>query len=176
MKFLRNTVVAILICALVVVGSTFFSVRRNLQPLADDVTDRFFAGNGIADSLKSLCDSAEGLAGIAESYGLDTSTLVSLSAHLRQDLKKRDLSEIYDLYQELSSELRRCEAQLSRETLSAEDGAESEHWLALAAQSQEKIGDSDYNARVARFFRDDLNVFSGFMARLCGVKLPSAFA
>ncbi len=171
MKFFKNRTVALILCVVIVLGSTLLNTRIKLGSRCRDLDEEFYATGGIAYLLETVHVEADTLAAQAEAKGIDASGLRSASEDLQRVLSQRSLSaaQLYPYYDALRSEISTAASQLG------DSGAAGET-LARIESAQNAISASDYNAHVRRFCSRYDNFISKSLAALAGVDLPEEFA
>lgn len=186
MKFLKKPFVAAVVCILVVLISSSVSISVKLNRECEKVVDYFYEGNiqgglvvnSIYGEIVKMYELAENIVIIADNYGVDTRSLVSDIAELKEVLnyKNPDAGDIYNDFSEFYSNLWAVELELSNTQLS------QRHLEYMHSASQEinslkaSIESSDYNSIVRTFYkrfdRFPVNIF----AEIFDIEYPEYFA
>lgn len=178
MKFFKKRSVALILCLLVIVGSTLWNTDRKLGGDCRDLSESFYAGDGIAPLLETLHVEAGSLAAVAEAYCINTDALRGASEDLQGMLSQRSTgcALLYSSYDRLRTELRSIEQQLLTAPLSEDDAAAVSKSLERVHSAQASIGSSSYNSQVRSFLSDNRSLLTRVLARLAGVAMPEEFA
>ena len=173
MKIFKKRGVALILCVLIILGSTLLNTRSKLGGLCEDLNESFYASKGIAGKLEALHVEADALAGLAEANGIDAAALRSASANLQGMLSQRSVNagQLHRYYDALRSQLSVTAAQLSEKNVSGADTI-----LSRAQELQNAITASEYNADVRSFRNRYGSFFTRFLASLAGVSIPEEFA
>jgi hypothetical protein len=177
MKLFRNPVFATILTIVLVIGSTLLNTRVKFGKLCREASDDFFADQGIAEGLESICVDASAVASLAEEKGLDASSLRGALERLREDLKDaRPAAELHQDYMDLRSELSSINAKFMVNGLSEKDSQAVRHLLDSIDAANDKLPDAAYNASVQAFLEKYDRFPTRFLAKLAGVKMPEVFA
>lgn len=187
MKILKNRLIALLLCVLVVIGSTLLTTNIKLGREAEKVSDGFYKGvtysgykhPAIAEQLNNICGAADGLASLVTKYGYDVVTLKQCSVELKSMLDQRSsaYTTVYAKFRELLDCIETLKLEYSGLGLSERDTSGVEQYLSTVSNATVVIGDSGYNDSVHEFKRSYLERFpAGILARLSGVDAPELFA
>ena len=174
-KFLSNRLVALLLSALIVVGSTLVSVHVKLGAQCDKITDGFYTGvkydgyvhPSISAQLKDIIGYAEGLVTIANNYEVDA------------ELSEKVLRDVDDLnleYQGLSRNVSALADALGRQPLSDRDKSGLEQYASSISGAQGLIESAGYNDSVRTFAARKLRFPASVLGPLAGVHFPEYFA
>lgn len=187
MKILKNRVVAVLLCILVVIASTLLSTNVKLDREADNVSAGFYKGvtydgykhPAISDQLNNICGAADGLASVVASYDVDVVALRQYSTDLKDMLNQRTgtYTAVYAKYRELLDCIEALKLELASVQLSERDASGAEQYFSTVSSASEVIGSAGYNDSVQQFKRSYLDRFPGsILAKLAGVDAPELFA
>jgi len=190
MSFFKKPVVAIVLSALIIISSSMLSVNLKLGDECRDIIHGFHDGvvvdgvlmPSIASQLRIIRGNADEIAYIAGNYGLDTEELTWASDDLRYGLlySESDASYLYYCYEELLSELRDIESQLSGSSMqtpvSVKDIELLNGYFDEIKSAQELIEISGYNETVRQFNREQLRFPADFLGELAGVDFPELFS
>ena len=178
MKFFKKRSVALILCVLVVIGSTLWNTNRKLGGDCRDLGESFYARDGIASLLETLHVEADSLAAVAEANGIDANALRIASGNLQGMLSQRStrIGSLFSYYDKLRGELRSTEQKLLSTQLSEKDAEAVSSSLELIHNAQAAIGSSGYNAQVRAFLSDNNSLVTRVLAKLAGVSLPEEFA
>lgn len=185
MSALSKRSVALLLTAVLVVGSTLLSAHVKLEAKADRVIEGFYTGSwaGARDAvspsthLKNICGAADGLTTIAGSYGLDTEDADWNCELLKQGLNdaEEDIGYLYTCYEDLCAEVDRLAGQMSLMELSQRDASGLEQYRNTIQGARSALASSHYNEQVREFYRVIQDYPAGFLAELTGVTMPEGF-
>lgn len=186
MKLFKNRVFALLLTVMLVIASTLISTNLKLGRKCSAVTDGFYDGvtvNGItqpaiAAQLRNICSSADSLAVLASSYGLDVQDVEDNSQWLKNAMRysREDASYIYYEYEHLMKALTALQIQLDRTELSARDAESVSQLAASVADAQSNIDGSAYNDSVREFLRKYDRPYTYTIASMAGVRMPEYFS
>lgn len=185
MKTFTKRIVAVLVAALIVLGSTLLSVNLSLSKEFAKVTEGFYSGvlcNGnkeqsLHSQLLIFGKEASNLAAVAERNGLDVSRFKDEAEYFSRDVvtMQDDISYIYYCYQRLLDELMTVGQSLTGLSLSAVDESSAVGSLQKIMDAQAIIDSSGYNESVRQYIAS-LQFPTEFFAELAGVSLPEYFA
>ncbi len=190
MSFFKKPVIAIILSALIVIGSTVLSVNLKLGEECRDIIDGFHDGvsvdgvlmPSIASQLRTVRSSAEEIAHIAGTYNVYTEELTWACDDLRYGLlySESDASYLYYCYEELLSELRNVETQLfgtaAQMPISVQDIELINGYFDEIKTAQQLIDISGYNETVRQFNREQLRFPADIIGELAGVDFPELFS
>jgi len=186
MKLLKKRAFALFLTAVLVIASTLVSTNLKLGKKCSAVTDGFYDGvtvNGvmqpaIAAQLRSICSSADSLAVLASSYGLDVQDVEDNSVWLKNSMRysREDASYIYYEYEHLMKALSALQIQLDRAELSDRDAESVSQLTAAVAEAQRGIESSAYNDSVREFLRKYDSTYTYALAAMAGVDMPEYFS
>lgn len=187
MKFLKNRLVAVLLVALMVVGSTCLSATVKLNKAADKVSDGFYNGvraggylhPAIGEQLENLCGVVSGVTVVANKYGLDTASITDLRQELGRavTLRSRDYEKLYSYYSQLTVALDQLRELLMAADISQADAAVLTKYTDTAAALALTIRDAGYNESVSRFVQETMEGFpASLFVRLFALAGPAYFA
>lgn len=188
-KFLSNRLVALLLSALIVVGSTLVSVHVKLGAQCDKITDGFYTGvkydgyvrPSISAQLKDIIGYAEGLVTIANNYEVDA----ELSEKVLRDVddlnlamthSRDSIAYLYAEYQSLSRNVSALADALGRQPLSDRDKSGLEQYASSISGAQGLIESAGYNDSVRTFAARKLRFPASVLGPLAGVHFPEYFA
>ena len=182
-KLFTNRAFVIIVSAVLIIGSTVFSVRTKLGGKAEDVTELFYAdmvdSRSIASLLQEIASRASLLAAIGSDYGLDVEDFSSQIDWLDMALRYNigDESYIAQEYSELVRSYQNLFRQLNGLSLSDADRTQAAQAAAAIDADIEQITalTADYNGQVRSFNRRYGNPLASFMARFAGVEMPEEF-
>ncbi len=169
----------VILCLLIVIGSTLYNVHKDLDPQCAQFKNIFTCPGGIAEQLNLVCTASNGIVKLAEKYGVDefdTFNTEDICTSLRLSIGDAEASELASLYRMLIATTDDLRNSLRLKELSAADAKLFSDFDAEYLTAQRTISESAYNTSVDNYLNKDLRTFSRFFARLCGVKLPTKFA
>ena len=173
---LKNPIVAIILCVVIVIASTVISVHSDLDARCAEISDCFSATGGIKDQLSSLCTAGNGLIKLAEANGLDTAEASGECDELRMELDYNSPSALAWMSRMLIRSIDDLRMSLRQMQLSEKDAELFKEYETAYLSAQTAISEDPYNNSVNLFLRSVLGSFSASFARLCGVRLPEQFA
>lgn len=178
MKFFKNRAVAIILCVLMVLGSTLLNTRVKFGRQCRNVEQSFYDAGGISEQLELIRSKAGFLADMAEAKGLDTSSLRNASQALEDKLGQRrlDITGIHSCYEALDRELKNVETKLITSSLTDQEAETFSSSLELIHNAQAKLSTATYNETVRSFCRRNDRFPTNILAKLAGVSLPEEFA
>ena len=182
MKFFKNPVVAVLLTALLVVGSTLISADAKLSRACTRVIDGFYDGvkrqPAAAQAIRALCDDAEQMVIIGDNYGIDTSPLAADTAALRQTVgfDNPDIAAVYAAFAPFYTKLKVLENDLVHTDLSERHKEQMAEYSADIAQCRAQIDSSGYNESVSSFLRKNDRFPTRQFANLFNISYPAYFA
>ena len=200
MKFFQKTSGALLITVLIILAATQLSVSVKLGGKIREITDSFYDAKvelsqsvitqpgteatgvsyrSISSHLKNICAYADGIATIADNYGIDIEDLRWDSDSLKNAMaySREDISYIYYCYSELLSSLDQMEARLYRTDLNERDASGFQQYKSNidgAKAAIETAADS-YNSAVREFLRRYDQFPADMLADLCDLDMPEYF-
>ena len=142
MKFFKNRGVALVLCLLIVLGSTLLNTHMKFGGMCRELTDAFYGEGGIAPDLEIIQDEAKVLAAIGQANGLDVSALRTATDNMQGMLSQRSVgaAELYRYYDALD----RCpqgvgvapdvEVSLAGDSVPLEPDPQSDNQLAAAIE------------------------------------------
>lgn len=177
-KILSKKPVAIVLCLLIVVGSTLLNTRIRLGGACRELYNSFYAPASMAYQLGQVCTEGETLAALAEANGVDASALRYSAESLRGMLNREedDASALYSGYMWLREELSSTRQQLFSANLNETDASQLRAATDRLSALQSVISSSDYNAQVRSFESKNNSLLTRILARLAGVNMPVEFA
>ena len=182
-KFLNNSLVAFLIAAVVIIGSTLISTKVRFGPICTSVNDGFSFGIGsesaIATELKNLCNASDKLMILADQNGLDYSEEIAgrvASMRMLLNEENKDLHSIYALYENILRDSFSLESSLARMSLSDADSESYTEAQHEAASAKASVDSSSYNEIVRRFQNRYRHFPTVQLADLAGISMPELFA
>ena len=177
-KFLSKRPVAIVLCLLIVIGSTLLNTRIRLGSACRELHNSFYAAGSMADQLSKVCTEGETMAALAEANGIDASSLRYSTESLRGMLNREEenASQLYSGYMWLRDELSQTRQQLFSASLNETDATQLRAATDRLSELQSAISSSDYNAQVKSFESHNSSLLTRFLARLAGVNMPVDFA
>lgn len=174
MKLFGKKWFALLLAALLVLGSTLLNVNAKLGRKTEALAGEF--DSTLAPSLLSLCDKAENLADVAEANDVNADRLRAAAVALRGELGvEADVSGAYERYVQLKGAFDAVNAELAELTLGQRDSAAYAAAVSEATALNAAIATAPYNSSVKSFAAKH-GAFPRFMASLAGVFWPEAFA
>ncbi len=173
---LKKPLVAIILCAMIVLSSTVISTHARLDPWCEDIADIFTVAGGIADQLDAVCAASSGIIRVAEAYGIDCLETQDLCEALRLSTHRNSPHSLFPMYQMLCGKVGDLTNSLKLKELSAQDAATLSAMNDELTAARSAISESGYNNAVSFFLRQELGGFSRGFAKLCGVNLPEQFA
>ena len=182
MKLLKKPVVAILLVALLVVGSTLLSADLKLSRACTRVTDGFYDGikrqPSAAQAIRALCADAEQMVIIGDNYGIDTAPLSADTAALRQAVgfDNPDIAAVYAAFAPVYTKLKVLENDLQHTDLSERHKEQMAEFAEDIAQCRAQIDASGYNESVSSFLRKNRHFPTPQFAALFGIDYPAYFA
>ena len=177
-KFLSKKPVAIVLCLLIVLGSTLLNTRIRLGGACRELTNSFYAAGSMADQLGQACTEGETMAALAEANGVDASSLRYRIESLRGMLNREEdnASQLYSGYMWLREELSLTRQQLFSASLNETDASQLRAVTDRLSALQSAISSSDYNAQVRSFETKNSSLLTRVLARFSGVNMPVEFA
>jgi hypothetical protein len=177
MKFFKNRGVALVLCLLIVLGSTLLNTHMKFGGMCRELTDAFYGEGGIAPDLEIIQDEAKVLAAIGQANGLDVSALRTATDNMQGMLSQRSVgaAELYRYYDALDREVKTVSLQLVAKGCPV-DAERFTACLSAITAAQERIRVSGYNARVRDFLQENDRFPTGLLAKLAGVSMPEEFA
>ncbi len=178
MKLLKNPVLAFMLALLIVVSSTLVNVHVKYGRICRDVSETFYAENGIADHLSSIRMDAAVLVSVAESNGIDAGDLGEAANNLQSMLSRNTSSAgtLFRCYDQLCLELIGVEQKLLGLALNDTDAKTVSDCLARIQDAKNAIAASPYNNTVRAFLIKDARFPTHLLARLADVDIPEVFA
>ena len=186
MNFFKKPFVAVVLCVLVVICSSALTINSKLNKKYDAVIDSFYEGkisNGfVVDSIYgnivNMYELADEIVIVADNYGVDTRSLVSSIADMREKLnfKNNDISEIYDAYTNFYNSLWGVEIELSGIQLSQRH---MEYMSSAAEQIYNlklSIENADYNETVNTFCKKYDRFPANIFLDMFNIGYPEYFA
>ena len=170
-KFFKNRFVAILLCVLIVVGSTLLNTRIRLNPPCRRLTESFYAEDSIAPNLKTIRDQAIIIASAADDAGADSTALRDAAAELMACLDRQNgasVGQIYAAYEQLNTEL----LEIKPKVVINQSATRA---FVQIADAQKKIQNSSYIENVNTFLSRYDRFPARQLAELAGVHFPEAF-
>ncbi len=185
MKLLKKPFVAVLLCVLIVLGSSALSARSSLEKKCDAVIDGFYSGVvvkgeadvSIASCLSELCDISDGMEDIAENYGIKSQDGRDLSDALRQSLNRRETNAatVYGEYQALSNYVQTLEDELYHVGLSQRHTDLMTDYSYRLTELTADIQSSGYNDSVRVFMQKVDRFPARYLAAFFGIQYPQYF-
>ncbi len=154
MKLLKNRVFAIILCVAAVLGSTCISAAVRLNRQSDELIKLFYSGlnreESISSGLSRLCQTGNDICLIADSYGIDTSSVKSLSGQLQTMLSSEsgDISDICQRYSAYSFELKKLREALLGTELTQRHIQMMDGCIKAMDDAEKAIAASSYNSKV----------------------------
>ena len=186
MKLLKRPYFAVLLCILVVLGSTALSAGLKLSGKCGGVIDGFYDGvrynkedhAAIAHQISELCDVAEDMAVIADNYGINTDSVDQLSSRMRATLnsRSRDISEVSAQYKEFSAALKALESTLHSSGLSERHTTLMQEYSVDMIDAVQAISGSCYNESVRDFLQRNDRFPAAAIAGLFNIQFPAYFS
>ncbi len=177
-KYLSKKPVALVLCLLIVLGSTLLNTRIRLGGACRELCNNFYGPGSMAYQLGEVCSEGDTMAALAEANGVDASSLRRSVESLRGMLKQEEdnASHLYSGYRWLLDELSQARQQLFSASLNETDASQLRAAIDRLSSLQSAISSSDYNTQVRSFERSNSSLLTRFLARLAGVDLPVEFA
>lgn len=185
MKALKRPSVAIILAVIIVLVSTFLSIKVKLNNEFQDVRNDFYNGvtydgykhPSISAQLIDICGAADGLAAIAEDYGIDCEELKDNSEYLNYSISHNYdfISSIYYSYTDVDESLTALKKQLANAELSERDAEGTAQYWKTIENAERLIGESGYNDRV-RNYLSTLSPVTEFFADVFEIWTPEFFA
>lgn len=185
MKALKKPSVAIVIAAVIIIASTLFSVRLKLGNEFQDVRNGFYDGltfdgykhPSVSEQLLDICGAVDGMAALADGYGIDCEELKDNSEYLNYSVSHNYdfISSIYYAYSDVKdslADLKKAAANVEWSERDAEGMAQ--YWNTIE-NAERLISESGYNNSV-RTYLGSLSPLTEFFADLCGLYTPEFFA
>lgn len=184
MKVFTKRPFALLLSALVILGSTAFGVHRSLSPVVSSTANGFYDGvyserdgyttMSIYSQLDAMTDAAMGLITKCGGYESETDRLRASRSELLDAMESHDVSDMYDAYKSLcksGGDLADAIAGTELET----DAAVADY-LSVFAGAQSVISASGYNASVRSLESETLDVFpTNLFSALLNIEAPELF-
>lgn len=192
MNALKNRTVALLLAAVLVVGSTLLSASAKLKKDIQQVTNGFYTGTlydgektaevpdasgSIYKQLTVITGEVDKICAIISNSGADAEALKDASYYLKSNLSSMHeyIDSIYYSYSELCDALTAIKPKLGAMGLSESEYEEINTSLTLISAAQSVIADSGYNESVRRY-RSSMGILAEFFADICGIYEPEFFA
>ena len=183
MNILKNPVIAIFLCVLIVLSSTVISINVKLNKKCQEIVDSFYvaksnSSTSIYGDIVSMYELAEDIIVVADNYGIDTGKLTASISSLKNEVNfnNPEIDDIYEAYSAFYNELWDVELKLSEIQLSQRH---MEYMNGAAKQVFElktSIDNAEYNNTVRTFYkrfdRFPVNIF----ADIFDIDYPEYFA
>ena len=160
MNILKNPVIAVFLCLLIVFTSTVVSINVKLVNKCEEITESFYVSKNSAKSsiygdIVNMYELAEEITVVANNYGVDTRKLSSNISALKSELNfnNPEIENIYEAYSAFYDELWSVELKLSEIQLS------QRHIEYMNTASKQvyslklSIDNADYNNSVRTFYK-----------------------
>ncbi len=177
-KLLSKKPVAIVLCLLIVLGSTLLNTRIRLGGACRELYNNFYGPGSMAYQLGEVCTEGDTMAALAEANGIDASSLRRSVESLRGMLNQEEdnASRLYSGYMWLRDELSQTRQQLFSSNLNDTDASQLRAATDRFSALQSAISSSDYNTQVRSFESSNSSLLTRVLARLAGVNMPVEFA
>lgn len=185
MKILKKPFVAVLLCIVIVLGSTGLSISAGLRGKCEKVIDGFYDGlvvnrealPSIAVELRELCGIAESMVTIAGNYGIATDTLSEQASDMKLTLNSHidDVHYIYSEYNDLSVSIKTVTEALYAHGLSERHSDAMQDYSESIAAIIEAIAASGYNESVQSFLQRFDRFPSNLYAGMFNIQYPAYF-
>lgn len=186
MKILKNPLLAVLLCVLLVLASTALSVDWKLGRGCEKITAGFYDGlrykgsarPAVAAGIRELCLTADTMLIIGDNYGLDTAPLREDTEKLREavSFQNPDIAGVYDAFESFYNKLRLLENELLHADLSQRHDEQMKELAADVSAARSAMDESGYNETVSAFLRKNDRFPARQFARLFGISFPVYFA
>ena len=178
MKFFKKRSVALILCVLVVLGSTVLNTRWKLGDDCEELDALFRSKDGIAVQLETLQEQADVLASVAEANEIDAAALRSASEEMLEALSQGSYgaAKLYRCYTRLRTELSNIRQALLSAQLSEQHSATANRSLEAIESAKTALSASEYNKQVDSFLSRNGSSFTRLLASIAGVRLPEVFA
>ena len=166
MSILKSKPIAIIIAAVLVIGSTFLGAKISLEKEAREVMDLFYEGveydgyvhPSIYSQLEKRADAANGLTSVARSYGLE-SDCDELTEARELLFYSSGANGYYHFDQELEKAFNVLKNELENIELSEREAQAVENYVSIFENAKHVIDNSGYNDAVREFYRDEVYQF-----------------
>jgi len=185
MKLFKNRLFAILLAAIIVIGSTLLSVNIKLNKEFSYVSDDFYNGvlidgkreTSIHSQLIVIGRASEDIAAVAERNGVDVTEFKDNIGYFNYDILVMDgnISYIHYLYEDLLDDIMEAGNAINSIQLSTQDEQIAVNALEQIINAKETIESSAYNERVRKYI-SALPFPMEILADITGAYLPEYFA
>lgn len=186
MKVLKKPVVAVLLCAVIVIASTLGNVNRLFGAKCQKITDGFYNGvevdgftqKGINIHLQNISGYVDGLTTIARRNGVDCTAIEAASDQFKSVLRadKPSISSLYGSYTALMLEEAELETALGRVALDERDTEGFNTYRDNIKGAVSSVASAGYNESVRSFLGKYDRFPTDTLAALAGVDYPEYFA
>lgn len=182
MGFLKSKSGAVVLAALVVVGSTLLNTRVKLGAAVDEVEDLFFTDRDgekcIYSRLEEKLSASNGYAAVLASYDEEAAdTLYHERDSLLWACEDDDIDYMAWCNAELDKAFGDAERALAACELSESDREDAEYYAEIYNGAQKMIEENSYNSSVTSFNRSVYDTFpTEILAAFAGVNAPERFS
>lgn len=185
MKFLRNPVIATILAAALVVGSTALSVSVKLERACEKAESAFFTVKGSRAPgyyVDQCISDAAALVTVAGHYdsaelGAAARQMKEARSRLVEAYDDEDISDIYEAMQQLYEALDTYASALSAVELTKDDEATCTDMINALDGAYRAVEKSDYNANTQKFIRKTCSGFpAGLFVSVLDIDLPELYA
>ena len=181
-KLFDSPVFALLLAAVVMFGTMLISTKVDFGKKCRRLTEHFYAGSdntgAVAADLRTLCQSAEQLAGIGQQLGLDEAEKTLQAADEMRNLlyvQTQNLNSVNAVYHDLLTSTFALEQALARAELSDAQKETVAAAQSSAAAAKASIDASDFNDSARAFLRRYQKFPTVGLAGMVGVNMPCVF-
>lgn len=182
MEYFKSRSGALLLAALVVVGSTLLNTRVKLGSAVDAAEDQFFTDvegeRSIYSRLEEKLSAANGYAAVLSTYDQEAADALYYERDsLRWATEDNDIDYMARCNEALDKAFDEAQRALAGYELSESDAADAAYYADIYDGAQKMITENSYNSSVTDFTRSVYDTFpTEFLAELAGVEPPERFS
>ena len=182
MEILKKRWMAFIVAAVVITGSTVFSVHRTLGAEIQEVADNFYAGDygtsnrSISNQLGKRVDAANGLISVASAYSELSDEMQELREIRIALIGTSGIKEKHGLNNEMQKAFDTLASGLEKLELTEREEDMLSEYGSTFKNAQAVIDSAEYNNLVREFERTTLNVFpTNFLKGIAFLDSPELF-
>ncbi len=183
MNILKNPVIAILLCVLIVLTSTVVSINVKLNNKCEEIVDSFYISKNnnstsIYGDIVSMYELAEEITVVADNYGVDTRKLSTSISSLKKEVSfhNPEIDDIHDAFSAFYNELWDVELKLSEIQLSQRHMEYMNSASKLVYELKVSIDEAEYNNTVRTFYKRFDRFPVNLFADIFDIDYPEYFA